>query len=56
MVNLAFLSGKTVAFYNPRVADLINNLSNDYRFGPSISNCLYPSPQQIDALLIVKPH
>ena len=42
-------------FYNPRVADLINNLSNDYRFGPFDLKLSYPSPQQIDALLIVKP-
>jgi gliding-associated putative ABC transporter substrate-binding component GldG len=38
-----------------KVADLIQNMRTNYRFGPFDLKQSYPAPQQIDALLIVKP-
>ena len=38
-----------------KVSDLIKTLTNNYRFGPFDLKQSYPSPTEINALLIVKP-
>ncbi len=51
---IAYLLGNGEAVPG-KVSDLIQTLRTNYRFGPFDLKQSYPSPQQIDALLIVKP-
>jgi ABC-2 type transport system permease protein len=55
VVAYAIGNGEPFPLRDPRVNDIGQSLENDYRLGIFDLKQGYPNPQQIDALLIVKP-